>query len=787
MRRPRLLLALLGLTIALAGSEVAIRLVGGLYCSDVAGSFTVADAALGWRQRPNLHGWATLCHGRALPAALVATDSRGFVNPGRPIEKPAGMARIFMLGGNVPQGLGVPWSFGMAGMLEGLADARRGRPLEVVNGAMSSFALDQDLLLLRAEGRRVAPDLVLAVLDPVVETSALTPGSIALASQRAPAKPYFDVVDGALVPLATPEPEAPAAPRPAGLLTGSALSRFVQRLPGDVGPPQRWLPLMPTPSDTNAETEHADRVLRAVLAALRDESRALGAPLAIVLLPPPRMLHFGEDSLTERVFAAARELDIPTMSLALTFRGLPATMGSSGYLPETTRFNADGHFIAAHLIWGFLERERLLPQGLVSTVAPAGGRVPPLSPGALATALWLALSSGAIWLVIAGLAGVAVVWLAAPFPPAVRRWAIVAANLTTIGLVTGPRGVAFAFAAVSALYLAAEVPLAWLRRMVLAPVLAALVAVPIVWLSFLPTERSVPMRLWVGLAVATMLVRALAYATERRRRGRIAVADYLGAILFAPTLAGGPVQSTAALARALGDASVPATDAALGAHVAAAGRGAGRIALGAAKLVVGPLFLNLVTPDVLASSGDAVTRLRLWAWLVETTLYLWVIYSGIADVGIGLATMAGVRVPENFRRPSRATDPGALWRRTLVTVTGRFRALVGRPTTRRLGAPAGLVASFVAGALWWAVSVLALYGPFGVRPGAVAGLVAWALVHAAFALAATRRASANAGSRLAGQAWTQAVLALAWVPLLAFPFGTLGTILRIYARLVGLR
>jgi hypothetical protein len=34
---------------------------------------------------------------------------------------------------------------------------------------------------------------------------------------------------------------------------------------------------------------------------------------------------------------------------------------------------------------------------------------------------------------------------------------------------------------------------------------------------------------------------------------------------------------------------------------------------------------------------------------------------------------------------------------------------------------------------------------------------------------------------------TQALTALAWVPFVAFPFGTLGTIVRIYARLAGLR
>jgi hypothetical protein len=790
MRRPGLLLALFGLTIALAAGEAALRMTGDVVCADVPGAFVTADAALGWRQRPNLRGWARSCRGKPLPPALVATDGRGFLNPGRPIEKPPGTARILLLGGNVPQALGVPWSLSMAGMLEGRADARRGRQLEVVNGAVSSFALDQDLLLLRAEGARVAPDLVLAVLDPVVETSALSPGLIALASSRVPAKPYFDVdVDGTLLPLETPAPEpAPPAEAAGGPLAWSALYRLATGEPATVAPPQQWLPVMATPTDTPAEVEHGNRLMRAILAALRDEARRLGAPLAIVLVPPPRTLRFGEESLTDRVLTIARELDIPATSLALVFRGLPATMGSAGYVPNTTRFNADGHFVATHTIWSFLEREHLLPDGVVPVAAPAGGRVAPLTPfpGALVMALWLALPSGAVRLVLAGLAGVVVVWLVAPLPAGVRRWGMVAANLTPIALLAGWRGPAFALGIAAVLYAVAELPRAWLRRPFLVVVLAGLAAAPILWLSTLPTERSVPIRLWVGLATATALIRAFGYAVERRRRRRPPIADYLAAILFFPTLPGGPVQSTTPLARALRDAA-PTTAGALGAFVAAAARGAGRVALGAAKLVVVPLFLNLVTPDVLVSSGDAVTRLRLWGWLFETTLYFWAVYSGLADVGIGLAAMCGVRVPENFRRPARAISLGALWRRTLVTVTARLRAYVGRPITRRLGAPVGLAASFVAGACWHGVSVLALYGPFGIRPGAIVGLVLWGPLQVAAIWLVDRPAATTTVGRLVGRARTQIVLALAWVPFLAFPFGTFGTVLRLYARLVGLR
>jgi hypothetical protein len=134
--------------------------------------------------------------------------------------------------------------------------------------------------------------------------------------------------------------------------------------------------------------------------------------------------------------------------------------------------------------------------------------------------------------------------------------------------------------------------------------------------------------------------------------------------------------------------------------------------------------LNLVTPDVIASSGDGVSRLRLWAWLFEMSIYFWAVFGGLSDVGIGLAAMVGVRAPENFVRPWAATTPLAFWRRALATVTARIRRHVAVPIARRAGVPAGVLASFLVGALWYSMTVLALYGVYGIaaiRPGAWAG------------------------------------------------------------------
>src|SRR5262249_46704146 len=154
-----------------------------------------------------------------------------------------------------------------------------------------------------------------------VDETALTPGLIALASTRAPAKPYLDVVGGALVPLATPAPEPPP-PRPpaaAGPLAWSALYRFVVGLPRDTADTWGWPPGPAVPTDRARGRPRGPRGLRAVLAAPRDETAKAGAPPALVLGPPPRVPPFGEDTPNARVLAAARELGIPAINLSLDF------------------------------------------------------------------------------------------------------------------------------------------------------------------------------------------------------------------------------------------------------------------------------------------------------------------------------------------------------------------------------------------------------------------------------------------------------------------------------------
>jgi hypothetical protein len=508
----------------------------------VPGVLAQADDALGWRQRPNLRGWATLCRGRAVPPTLIDTDERRLREPWPSDREAARHGTHLPRGGNVPQALGVPWSLSLAGMLEGRADARRGVRLEVVNGAMAASAWTRTCDCCGPKARASYPISCSPWSTRSWRRRRCRRDSSRWRVCAPPAKPYYDVFDGSLVPFETaePEPSAPLAPPAHDPLAWSQLYRLLRRLPPDVGPPQRWLQVQPLPTDHVAEAARAEGVLRAVLIAMRDEATRLGARFALVVVPPPRAPRFGEVTPGHKLSPSRTRSD----SDAEPHVHVPELAGlarQSGYIPETTRFNADGHFVASNEIWTFLERQgssrpASCPCARRRWARGAARSVPRRPPrGAPHGAHRLGRAHGGRRLrrrrpLVDG----------APLSGHARDWAMLGVSLAPIGLLTGWTGVAGAVGFAFLFWLAGATPWTLVNRLLLALVVAAAVAVPLLWLARLPTDVSVPIRVYVGAAVAMGLVRGLAYAASRRR---LRLVDHLGAMLFFPTFASGPIVS----------------------------------------------------------------------------------------------------------------------------------------------------------------------------------------------------------------------------------------------------
>jgi len=64
--------------------------------------------------------------------------------------------------------------------------------------------------------------------------------------------------------------------------------------------------------------------------------------------------------------------------------------------------------------------------------------------------------------------------------------------------------------------------------------------------------------------------------------------------------------------------------------------------------------------------------------------YLYLNFSGYCDVAIGLAGLAGISVPENFRNPLMARNLKEFWNRWHITLSEWMRDLVFSPLAKKL-------------------------------------------------------------------------------------------------------
>ncbi len=96
------------------------------------------------------------------------------------------------------------------------------------------------------------------------------------------------------------------------------------------------------------------------------------------------------------------------------------------------------------------------------------------------------------------------------------------------------------------------------------------------------------------------------------------------------------------------------------------------IALGLAK--------KILLADRFAGSADAafddvaqLTLLDAWAGLLAFGLQIYFDFSAYSDIAIGLARVLGIRLPDNFNSPYKATSAADFWRRWHVTLSRFLR------------------------------------------------------------------------------------------------------------------
>ncbi len=162
--KPRAAATLLLTFVSVAGSLLAAELVLRRVAPLDAGSsfaFRIPHRVHGWVLRPG----ASYVNDSGDSRVRVRYNSRGFRDVERELAKPEGHFRIVVLGDSFMEGYSVELESSFHRRLEALA-RERGHPVEVLNLGVGGYGTLQEYLLLREEGWRYEPDLVLLAFFP---------------------------------------------------------------------------------------------------------------------------------------------------------------------------------------------------------------------------------------------------------------------------------------------------------------------------------------------------------------------------------------------------------------------------------------------------------------------------------------------------------------------------------------------------------------------------------------------------------------------------------------------
>lgn len=326
-RKVRLALAAVGATllVCLLILEVGLRLAPALLGD---ASLLTSDAELGWRLKP---GAARTMTGRGGPYHVQISQA-GLRDRYYDYSKPADAYRVVVLGDS--------YVFGAGGVeqheiLTELIEARHPR-LEVINLGVPGYSLDQELLLLKREGLRYEPDLVVVCAFWNDDNESF----LTYHPKIARPKPALRRVGGEL------HIDPPSFSGWEKLFDASHLARFIERRVATLKAKQRSAPLR------DIRDEERAFCFQAAIAAMRDACRAAGAELVFVYIPFPWGQQAAPVLLQLVLEDAARRGDVLYLDLLPTLYQQPAQ--SPPFFPGDGHLNSHGHQLVADRLEQFL-------------------------------------------------------------------------------------------------------------------------------------------------------------------------------------------------------------------------------------------------------------------------------------------------------------------------------------------------------------------------------------------------------------------------------------------------
>jgi len=130
-----------------------------------------------------------------------------------------------------------------------------------------------------------------------------------------------------------------------------------------------------------------------------------------------------------------------------------------------------------------------------------------------------------------------------------------------------------------------------------------------------------------------------------------------------------------------------------------------RVLLGLCKKMV---IADRLAPAVASvfDYNDSYSAVTTIAAVYLFTIQLYFDFSGYIDMALGAARMLGIKLPENFNLPLRATSIGEFWRRWHMTLINWFTNTIFYPLVyhfrkhKKMAAVIGIVATFLVSGVW---------------------------------------------------------------------------------------
>ena len=232
----------------------------------------------------------------------------------------------------------------------------------------------------------------------------------------------------------------------------------------------------------------------------------------------------------------------------------------------------------------------------------------------------------------------------------------------------------------------------------------------------------------VGISFITFQKLAYTFDVYKKRcNGFNRFSDYILYIFMFPQLLAGPIVRPGQIADQITDRSATSTiDHKLS--------GFYRFIIGLAKKVLIADFLSTTVNAIFALDPSQLSTGIAWMGAITYSFQIYFDFSGYSDMAIGLALMAGFKLPENFNSPYLSRSITEFWRRWHITLSLWFRDYVFLPlaysTSRKL--PKEFYAGIRADKVIYLIATSVTFLLCGFWHGAAWSFIVWGIFQGVF-------------------------------------------------------